>query len=82
MEIVWDEIKRTANLAKHGLDFADLSEDWFIDATVEPAKQGRWKATGELNGEVVIAVIFRPLGGEAISVISMRRASARERSRR
>jgi uncharacterized DUF497 family protein len=26
MKIVWDEPKRLANLARHGMDFADLDE--------------------------------------------------------
>jgi hypothetical protein len=29
MKIVWDEPKRLTNLAKHGLDFADLDTDFF-----------------------------------------------------
>jgi uncharacterized protein len=29
MKIVWDEVKRQANLQKHGFDFADVGElDW------------------------------------------------------
>ena len=57
MKIVWDESKRRLNLEKHGLDFATLTEDWFLGAAVEPAKDGRWKAIGEHDGEIVIAVI-------------------------
>jgi len=81
MEIVWDEPKRLANIAKHGLDFADLTSDFFLEAHVEAAKEGRFLAIGRLKGEVVIAVVFRPLGSEAVSVISMRRANQKERRR-
>ena len=81
MKIVWDEPKRQANLAKHGLDFADLSLEFFLSAHVEPAKEGRSLAIGKLGGEVVVAVIYRPLGSEAVSVISMRQASMKERER-
>lgn len=81
MKIVWDETKRQTNLAKHGMDFADLSLEFFLSAHVDASKQGRFVAVGELNGQIVVAVVFRPLGSEAISVISMRRASKRERSR-
>jgi uncharacterized DUF497 family protein len=81
MEIVWDERKRRRNLAKHGLDFADLSLDFFLTARVQPAMQGRFLAIGEFDGRLIVAVVFRPLGTEAIAVISMRRASRRERSR-
>jgi uncharacterized DUF497 family protein len=34
LKIVWDESKRLANLAKHGLDFADLNETFFDKALV------------------------------------------------
>lgn len=36
-------------------------------------------AVGEFRGETVIATIFVLLGTEALSVISMRRASRKER---
>jgi uncharacterized DUF497 family protein len=81
MRIVWDERKRAANLEKHGLDFAALTLDFFETALVGPARESRFVAIGELDGVAVVAVVFRPLGSEAISVISMRRASRAERSR-
>jgi len=81
MKIVWDEPKRQANLAKHGLDFAQLSMEFFEEARLEAARQHRFIAIGALSGIAVIAVVFRPLGSEAISVISMRRANVTERSR-
>ena len=34
MRIVWDEPKRLANLARHGMDFAMLEEEFFENATV------------------------------------------------
>ncbi|NGO52891.1 BrnT family toxin [Allomesorhizobium camelthorni] len=78
MKIVWDEPKRTANLRNRGLDFADLDIEFFAASTVVPAKVGRLKAIGEFGG-MVLTVIFKPLGLEAISVVSMRRASRKER---
>lgn len=77
--ITWDEPKRQANIAKHGLDFADLTISFFEFATIIPAHSGRTVAVGELNGSRVIAVIYRPLGTEALSIISMRPASKAER---
>ncbi len=77
---MWDEPKRISNLAKHGLDFADLTPAFFEAANIEAARQGRYLAIGELDGTAVIAVVFRPLGSEALSVISMRRASTNERN--
>lgn len=80
MEIVWDEPKRQANLAKHeGLDFADLTLEFFELATIVPAKHGRSMAIGELHGMTFVTTVFRPLGTEALSVISMRRATRKER---
>jgi len=78
MKIVWDEIKRSANLRKHGFDFAELEADFFLTAVIRPTRLGRYRAIGRLrNG--VIAVIFVYLGREGLSVISMRPASSRER---
>lgn len=78
MRIVWDERKRQINLRNRGLDFADLDEEFFVDAVVVPARQERFKAIGIFDGQPH-AVIFKPLGSEALSIISMRRASTRER---
>jgi uncharacterized protein len=76
--ITYDEAKRRENLAKHGFDFAHLDFDFFEASVVGPAKEGRMKAVGEFRGET-IAVVFRLLGSEALSVISMRPASRKER---
>ena len=79
MEITFDQIKRDQNIAKHGdLDFADLTEAFLIDAVVIPAKDNRYMAIGEFDGDV-IAVVFGLLGSEGLSVISMRPASRKER---
>ena len=78
VKIIWDQPKRMANIAKHGLDFAALTEDFFADALVISAKSGRYLAIGnDVNG--VISVVFVTLGLEGISVISMRPASRKER---
>lgn len=76
--IVWDDPKRETNLAKHGLDFADLDEDFFLAAVVVPAKNGRHMAIGRL-ADGTIAVVFALLGTEGVSIISMRPASQKER---
>lgn len=81
MKIVWDEQKRKTNLAKHGMDFASLTVEFFETARIEDTKIGRYLAVGQLEGVAIIAVVFRPLGSEALSVISMRRASKTERKR-
>lgn len=47
MVIAWDEPKRLANLDKHGMDFATLTEEFFANSLVIPARDGRFKAIGE-----------------------------------
>ncbi len=78
MKIVWDEPKRQANIAKHGMDFATLTEEFFLSAVVRESRYNRYQAIGmDRNG--VISVVFATLGLEGISVISMRPASKDER---
>jgi uncharacterized DUF497 family protein len=79
MLIVWDEPKRLANMDKHGFDFATLSLDYFASATIFAVRQHRLAAIGRLDGKAM-CVVFVPMGAEALSVISMRPASARERT--
>ena len=78
MKILWDEPKRLANIDKHGLDFADLTLDFFLNSIVLAAKSGRYMAIGRIS-EKKTAVIFIKLGREGVSVISMRPASRSER---
>ena len=78
MEILWDEPKRLANLDKHRFDFRQLTADFFSKASIQVVKAGRFKAIGVVDQRLV-AVIFAPLGREAISVISFRAASMAER---
>ena len=49
MIVVWDEPKRLANLAKHGIDFADIDETFFIDAAIGPARDGRHSRSASLT---------------------------------
>ena len=79
MKILWDEPKRLANLDKHGLDFKDLNEFFFDSALVLPSYRNRWRGIGR-NIRGVICVVFVVMGKEAISVISMRPASNKERT--
>ena len=78
MKIIWDEPKRIANLDKHGMDFADLNEKFFDTALVLNTYGRRYRAIG-VNIRGVISVIFAVYGAEAVSIISMRPASKRER---
>ena len=82
MKITYDEIKRAKNIEKHGLDFADLTIEFFAASVILDAKKGRSIAIGDFQGRIIAAVVFKPLGSEALSVISMRRANAKERNLR
>jgi uncharacterized protein len=78
--VTWDSAKRLANLDKHGLDFADLELEFFLNSVVAPVRDRRFRAIGSTRGGRVIVVIFAPLGTESVSVISMRPANRKERS--
>ena len=81
-----DEPKRQANLAKHGFDFAEFEEafdfDRFVSRPTNPSRTGRsrFKLIGSWYGETVVVVIVSPLGTEAASLVSIRRAAANERA--
>ena len=78
MLILWDEPKRAANLDKHGLDFADLDEAFFDDALKGDTHSGRLVAIGSLH-EGIVTTVYAELGEEAVSIISLRPASRKER---
>lgn len=78
MIITWDDAKRLANIDKHELDFATLTLDFFEASLVIPSRPPRYKAVGRMSDQLYV-VVFAPLGTEAVSVISMRRASRTER---
>lgn len=85
MNIVYDEPKRRANIAKHGFDFAEFetafSLDRFLSRPAKSSRTGRERflLIGTWGGETVVAVIVSPLGSEATSLVSVRRASRTER---
>ena len=78
MRIVWDEPKRLANIARRGMDFADLDQAFFEGSVIVPAKLGRQIAVGRHHSEIIL-VVFVALGTEGLSVVSMRPASRKER---
>jgi uncharacterized DUF497 family protein len=78
MRIVWDEPKRLANIASHGMDFADLDDAFFEGSVIVPGKLGRQIAVGRHRSGIIL-VVFVALGTEGLSVVSMRPASRTER---
>jgi uncharacterized DUF497 family protein len=85
MLIIWDEPKRLANIDKHGLDFVDLEKGFdFVSAVARPVRssrsgRARLQLIGTFFDELVVAVVVSPLGDEALSIISLRAASVKER---
>lgn len=84
MLMTWDEPKRETNLRVHGLDFADARARFVWDtAFVAPSHPGRdgrprFLALGYLDGKLRV-LVFSPLGNEAVSAISLRPVSRKER---
>lgn len=87
MRITYDEPKRALNLEVHGFDFADFAEGFDFDTakqfpTYASPFTGRTRfgLIGWFRGEVVVVGIVSPLGSEALSLVSFRHASKRERT--
>ena len=81
MRIEWDSDKNRSNFSKHGLDFADAEDVFdgpcvtFVDDRFEYSEE-RFITLGLLAGRVV--VIAHTPRGEAVRIISMRKANRRE----
>jgi uncharacterized protein len=84
MEFEWDETKQRANVAKHGIDFADAKEVFddpaaYTILSPRAVRERRYITIGSVKG-ALIAVIFTPRG-EATRIISARVARRDERRR-
>lgn len=82
MEFEWDEAKRQANIAKHGIDFYDAKaalEDAPVVIVDDRRNYGEQRciAAGEVKGHMLI-VVFTIRDG-VFRIISARKANARER---
>lgn len=81
MEFEWDEAKRASNLLKHRLDFIHVlllfDAQHLIEAARSVSSETRFKAIGRI-GEDHVTAIFT-LRGEAMRIISLRRARNGER---
>lgn len=81
MEFEWNETKRLANLAKHGLDFADLDEfDWNGPVIFQDIRNDygevRFMALAEFQGR--IHSVTYTMRDDVARVISFRRAHRKE----
>jgi uncharacterized DUF497 family protein len=83
MTFAWDEAKNRANLRKHGFDFAD-AEELFCGRLIVEAdtrndyEENRWSGLGIVGGCVAQVVFAEPMPG-TIRIISLRKATSRER---
>lgn len=81
MNFTWDETKRRANIAKHGLDFADAEKVFagpmvlFEDDRTDYSEQ-RMIGIGLLDYLVVLIVHVE--NNDTIRIISMRKAESDE----
>lgn len=79
----WDEDKNRQNISKHGFDFAD-AEQMFSDGflfrsdTRKDYGESRLVGIGTIRGRTAV-VVFTERGPETIRIISLRKASRRER---
>jgi uncharacterized DUF497 family protein len=85
VQITYDQAKRSANLAKHGLDFEDAAEVFAgLTLTLPDERQDygedRYQTYG-LLGERLVMVVWTPRGGEDRHVFSMRKCNDREQAR-
>jgi uncharacterized DUF497 family protein len=82
MEFEWDEAKRAASLAKHGLDFADVEHfDWAAAIILDDRRmdygEDRFQAFAILDS--VLHQVTFTRRGQALRIVSFRRASRKER---
>ncbi|MDP1698816.1 MAG: BrnT family toxin [Xanthomonadaceae bacterium] len=83
MHLVWDEAKREANLAKHGLDFADatlvLQSAYRLDVNVIRANEARTQSFAYVFDVLAVLSLAHAARDGETRIISFRRASADER---
>jgi uncharacterized DUF497 family protein len=79
----WDELKRLANLEKHGFDFMDADRRFegphYVAETRTVGTETRWLATGMIGKQPATAVFTRR--GANIRLISLRSARDGEKAR-
>lgn len=78
----WDEDKRRANLVKHGIDFTAMGSfewDTAVEAFDDRHNEPRWAAIGYIDRQ--LHVVVYTVRHDTIRVISLRKATPRERGR-
>jgi len=79
----WNKLKRVANLAKHGLDFANaalvLESRYRLDVLSERNGEARIQSFAFVFEYLAVLTVVH-LNEQSIQIISFRRASAEERA--
>ena len=81
MEFEWDDEKRTANIAKHGIDFLDACRAWekpIIDPADERFQDDEYRPTalGVIGDDEIIIAIVYTVRQNVLRIISARRGKA------
>jgi uncharacterized DUF497 family protein len=85
VEFEWDENKRTENIKKHGLDFADAWQIFYGFVLVdvdnrEDYGETRFLGIGFLRN-IIVVIVFTEPDEETIRIISLRKALNYEREK-
>jgi uncharacterized protein len=83
VQLEWDEAKRAANLAKHGIDFVDALEMFAAPMFVKPDErkdygESRWQGLGIVQGRLMV-VAYTKREPSTVRIISLRKANSREK---
>ncbi len=83
MQLVWDEVKRNTNLARHSLDFADagvvLESRYRLDLPVVRHRETRMQSISYVLDFLAVLTVVHTERDGATRVISFRHASDKER---
>lgn len=81
--LIWDEPKRQANLAKHGLDFSQANEvldsRYRLDIPIIREGEHRTQSISYALGFLAVLTVVHTDRNGSARIISFRRASALER---
>ena len=85
MEATWDLRKERANIAKHGVDFADaavaLEDEYALSAAIFENDEERFKTLAASPISGVLLIVHTENDGETIRIVSARKADRAERLR-
>ena len=86
MRFEWDAAKRSSNIRRRGLDFADAHKVFLrpvlraLDQRTDYGED-RWIGIGMLDEIRTVVLVFTEPNEDTIRIISMRKAMAHERQR-